>query len=361
MTRRPRSLALAAVLLVVVAALLVFACGGGGFDPQSKVDSVRMFGVRVDKPYAKPGETVNLEVLMTDGRKDKPRPLKLSWIPLVCLNPPNDLYYLCFLAAAGGSDGGIAGGPRLLPVGAAASAADAGAAPAGASLAAIPRGIDLSPFLPQGNTFSFTMPADAVQARPGTASYGLAILFNIACAGQVRLADVDPSKGPQQVPIQCTDEQGVQLPPSDYVIGISRVYAYDDRTNTNPVVEKLTYEGQDIDTTKGITVDRCTAVKRAECPETKFDFRVSDSSWEENPSDVSDGRALREQIWVDLYSDKGDLEVDARLLFDSTKGRPSLTEVKFRAAPDPGQGNLWAVFHDNRGGTSWSVVPITVK
>jgi hypothetical protein len=371
---RPLRHAFALTALLALAALLAFACGGGDFDPQSKVDSVRLFGVRADKPYARPGETVNLEILGTDGRKEKPRPLKTFWIPLVCMNPPNDLYYLCFAAALGGSsDGGTGGnanagagatrGPTFFPAGPFADAGAGGAAGAatGNPLANIPRGVDLSAFLPQGDTFSFTMPADAIQPRVGTDPYGLAILFNIACAGQVRLAELDPTGGAQQVPIQCTDESGVPLPPSDYVIGISRVYAYETRTNTNPVIEKLTFEGQDVDVAKGITLDRCTDVKRTDCPEKKLDVRVSDSSWEENPSEVIDGRVLREQIWASLYSDKGDLEVEARLLFDTTKGRPSKTEVKFKAAAEPGTGTIWAFVHDNRGGAAWLVVPVTVK
>lgn len=353
-------------LLAVVAAALAFACGGEGFDPQSRVNSVRMFGLQVDKPYAKPGETVNLEVLLTDARPVKTRPLKLFWIPLICLNPPNDLYYLCFAAAAGaGGDGGaLPGGPRFFPAGPAADAgvdAGAGGAGGGNPLAQIPRGIDLGPFLPQGNKFSFRMPDDAIIPRQGTDPYGLALLFNIACAGQVRLAEIVPGAGPQQVPIQCTDENGVQLPPSDYVIGISRVYSYTARTNTNPVIEKITFEGKDVDLAQGITVDRCTAVTRMECPETKIDVRVSESSWEENPSEVIDGRVLREQIWVSLYSDKGEIGTDARLLFDTTKGRPSETEVTYRAAAEPGRGTLWAVVHDNRGGQAWVVVPVTVR
>jgi hypothetical protein len=359
-----RKTLLAFAVLALVAAAFAFACGGEGFDPQSRVDSVRMFGVKVDKPYAKPGETVNLEVLLTDARPSKPRPLKLFWIPVVCLNPPNDLYYLCFAAALGGDGGAVAGGPRFFPAGpAAAAAADAGGAPApsGNPLAQIPRGIDLGPFLPQGNTFSFRMPDDAIIPRQGTDPYGLALLFNIACAGQVRLAEVDPSGGPQQVPIQCTDENGVQLPPSDYVIGISRVYAYTARSNTNPVIEKITFEGKDVDLAQGIVVDRCTAVTRMECPEKKLDVRVSDSSWEENPSEVVDGRVLREQIWVSLYSDKGEIDTEARLLFDTTKGRPDKTEVSYRAAAEPGRGTLWAVVHDNRGGQAWVVVPVTVR
>src|SRR5689334_7603931 len=91
-------------VIAACAVVLAVACGGGGFESQNKVTAVRMFGVRPDKPYAKPGETVTLETLATDGRRDRTRPLKIYWIPIVCANPRDDLYYLCFLPSQG--DGG---------------------------------------------------------------------------------------------------------------------------------------------------------------------------------------------------------------------------------------------------------------
>ncbi|MDF2698063.1 MAG: hypothetical protein K0S65_6446 [Labilithrix sp.] len=239
---RVRSFVPFALAVALLATLFGLACGGSGFDSQSRVNSVRMFGVRPDKPYAKPGETVTLEVLSTDGRREKARPLKIFWIPIVCINPREDLYYLCF--APSSFDGGAGdGGVRLVPP----FPPDGGAPSVGAGgLSSIPVGIDLSPFLPQGDTFSFQMPDDVIVPRRGTVPYGLAIVFNIACAGQVRLAE-RTSNNPQQIPIQCTDEEGVPLSPNDYVIGINRVYSYADRTNANPIVERVTLDGVDVD------------------------------------------------------------------------------------------------------------------
>ncbi len=352
------------LLLLVGAVAAIVACGAQGFDPASKVNSVRMFATRVDKPYAKPGETVTLETLFTDARRDKPRAAKLYWIPIVCMNPRDDLYYLCFLPQQGD------GGTRLLPVGPLADAgapeagAGAGAVDAGAGggslLAQIPTGVDLSPFLPQGTTFSFRMPDDAVQPRQGTEPYGLAYVFNILCAGKVVLSQRNPEGGPQQVPLECVDEENQKLPPSDYVIGIQRVYAYDTKTNTNPVIEKVTLDGQDVDPAVGLVMDKCVATKRTDCPERKIDVRVSDSSWEDNPSGAG-GEQLKEQIWVAYYGDTGDFDNDARLLFDTRKGRISESDVVFRAPYDPVNGTVWAVVHDNRGGASWVVLPLHVK
>lgn len=361
---RVRSVVVLFGLLVAVAGAFVLACGASLFDPQSKVTSVRMFGVRPDKPYAKPGETVTLEVLAADGRRDKTRPMKIFWIPIVCINPREDFYYLCFLPSQTPDGGTIDGGTRLappFPPDGGAAQADAGVRPdvGGGGLSSIPVGLDLSPFLPQGPTFSFRMPDDVIQPRRGTLPYGLAIVFNIACAGQVRLAE-RVGNAPQQVPIQCTDEEGVPLSPNDYVIGINRVYSYADRTNANPVVERVTLDGVDVDPKEGITVDRCVADRRADCKPVKIDVKVSDSSWEPNPS-TGAASGKREQIWVAYYSDLGDLKDDARLLFDSTKGRIGESDVEYRAPYEPGDGTLWAVVHDNRAGAAFVVLPLHVK
>lgn len=355
--------------LIAIAALLAFVACGPGFDPQSKIDSVRLFVIKADKPYTKPGETVTLEALYTDARKEKTRPLKNYWIPAVCLNPRDDLYFLCFLPQ------GVDGGARFIPGGVDGSAPDGGGAGAfggggatgadagpGGFLSQIPTGVDLGPFLPQGNTFSFTMPTDAVQPRQGSGPYGLAVVFNLLCAGKVILVERDPAGGPQQVPLQCVDEENQKLPPSDYVIGISRVYSYDTKTNTNPSIEKITFDGKDVDVAKGIEVETCKGVsKRDECPEHKIDVKVTEASWEANPSESARGAALREQIWVAYYGDHGDFENDARLLFDTTKGRTSESEVVWRAPYDPVDGTIWAVVHDNRGGAAWVVVPVRVR
>lgn len=364
--KRRRTFFLFAFPVALAAVLAFVACGGAPFDPQSKVDSVRLFAIRADKPYALPGETVTLEALYTDARKEKNRALKNYWIPVVCLNPRDDLYYLCFLPPQ--SDGGT----RLIPAGnlADASAPEAGlpanvdAGPGGGGLLSqIPTGVDLGPYLPQGPTFSFRMPEDAVRPQQGTDPYGLAIVFNILCAGKVILAERDPNGGPQQVPLECVDEENQKAPPSDYVIGISRVYSYETKVNTNPVVEKVTFDGKDVDVAKGIEVEKCTGVsKRQDCPEHKLDVRVAEASWEANPSDtISGGGSIREQVWVAYYGDHGDFQDDARLLFDTRRGRVSESDVVWRAPYDPVDGTMWAVIHDNRGGASWVVLPVRVR
>ncbi|MCL2724382.1 MAG: hypothetical protein FWD69_08095 [Polyangiaceae bacterium] len=346
-----------ALLLACFVAVVSGACGTADFDPQSVVDSVRLFAVSADKPYANPGDTVTLTALSTDARASKPLPLTLYWIPVVCVNPPQDLYYACFAPDAGSG----AGTAQLIPT-VPLTDADAGGGDAtkpGGALGQIPTGVDVSSLLPQGPTFSFRMPDDAIQSHQGGTQYGLAIVFNIACAGRVRFAPLDPSAGPQQVPILCTDEAGNKLEPRDYVIGVSRVYSYAGQTNENPVINGVTLEGAPVDPVAGITLDHCTAAKNADCTAVKIDVDVPDSSWELNPNSGSEN--LHEQIWADYYSDRGHLENDARLLFDTRQGRIDDSGNNFRPFKDPGDGDLWIVVHDNRGGVAWTVVPVHIK
>ena len=68
------SIVIGAAIVAVLGALL--ACGNTGFDPASKVDSVRLFAVRADKPaYSKPrGEDTRYEGKPKFEKKfDKPR------------------------------------------------------------------------------------------------------------------------------------------------------------------------------------------------------------------------------------------------------------------------------------------------
>lgn len=347
-TPTPRRLVRAALWGALGASLVgaAVACGLG-FDTQARVNSVRMFGVRADKPYAKPGDVVTLEVLATDSRPVRPRPLKIYWVPLVCINPRDDLYYLCFLPPSAGIDGG-ARFESPFP-------GDAGAG----GLASIPQGIDLGPFLPEGPTFTFRVPDDVVQPREGSVPYGLAVVFNMACAGQIRIAE-RTGGSPQQIPLQCTDEAGNPLGPDDYVIGINRVYAYLDRDNTNPVVENVTLDGGVVDVAQGITIDRCVASRRGDCPPVKLGVRVSDSSWEENPG-TGRASAQREQIWVTYYANVGDFQDEARLLFDPKTGRITDSDIEYRAPYEAAEGTVWAVVHDNRAGASFITLPVHVK
>jgi hypothetical protein len=331
------------------------ACGNSEFDPQGKVDSVRILTSKADKSLAKPGDTVNLDLLVVDGRPNKAVPVRTAWIPLPCLNPPEDLYYLCFAQALGGGRGD-AGADAGMGMG---MGMGMGAA------ALLQPGADITDVLPQGSKFSFRVPDNALQARPRAKEpYGLMIYFNIACAGRIRVDAIDPAKGPQQIPFYCSDAAGKRLPPSEYVVGFTRVYVYANRSNANPEATGLTWQGQPVDLKKGIEVERCTTqgTRKNECPEVKLGVQVPDAAQELNEGEVDlEGRTSKEIVWATFYSTAATFEGDARLLFDARTGRVADPNIRVYPAETPQSGSLWVVTKDNRGGTSWLDVPFLVK
>jgi hypothetical protein len=354
------------MVALVLGAWLSSSCAPGGFRDETTISSVRIMASAADKPYARPGDTVTVSVLAFDGRPNKPEPMQIYWLavagfpPFVCTNPPNDAYYACFQALAGAGGGADAG---------AGAGADAGAgAGAGGLLALFPPGKALP--LVTGPSLQFTMRADAVTTHPVVSGapvpYGLAIIFNIACAGHIERLPLDPtSDNPVQVPLGCFDKNGNQLSPDDYVIGFTRVYAYDTLTNANPVIDHVDVEGQPVDLNQGFTTPRCAASRRSDCPKVKIGPVVPASSWEPNPEahDVN-GNALHEEIWADFYVTFGQVSSSARLLFDAKTGSvggPDVTNNEFLPPADPGDGFIWIVVHDSRGGASWAQVPVHVN
>lgn len=347
-----------ATVLVTSALASVLACGGVGFDAKSKVDSVRLFAARADKPYAKPGETVTLDVLAYDGRANPTRPMRHYFLPFVCLNPVNDSYYGCFAPGVLASpDGGVPAGRTDGGAG-----ASSGGAGAGGFLSGVADGTDLTPILVQGTRYSYKVPETAVIPRAETPDepYGITIVFTVACAGRVVFKRPDLATR-QQVPLACVDEDGVNVPATDYVLGINRVYIYDKKTNDNPILSGLTLDGKPVDPNVGIEVDRCLSTKRTSCPELKLDAVVPESSWQvQEGVKNSQGVEAREQIWIDYYATIGEIET-ARLLYDVGSGRVPESAAKLTGSPITGQGTLFAVLHDNRGGVAFTHVPIRVK
>jgi hypothetical protein len=79
---------------------------------------------------------------------------------------------------------------------------------------------------------------------------------------------------------------------------------------------------------------------------------------------VGPGVSEKEQIWADFYTTLGGFDDQARLLYDvkaGSLGGPDVTNNKFNPPDRPGDGFIWIVVHDNRGGASWATVPVHVQ
>lgn len=351
--------------VLLLAAL--FACGPRPFQPQSVIDGVRVLASRADVPYALPGEAVNVDLLVADGRPTQTRPLVVGWLPFLCVNPSADLYLACFapttrIVAANGSL------PAPSPNGDGGAEADAGSPstpslPPGAIDFGRLAGTDITNFLVQGTRFSFTMPEDAIEPHASTQTdYGLVFLFNIACAGRVRIAALDPTAGQQQMPLECVDESGNALPASDYVVGFTRVYSYRDRRNQNPTISRVLYQGQPVDLATGITVPVCTKGRRLECDTVEVDIDSPPETQEEKTGEIVPGRGVpREQVYAQYYSTTGLFTQDARLLYDTGSGLVTDRAADLIPPGAPGLGRIYVVVKDDRGGTDWVDFPLRAE
>jgi hypothetical protein len=356
------------------ALVLGSSCAPSGFADPTIVSTVRILASSADQPYAAPGADVNLQVLAYDGRTSQPEPMTIYWLPFVCENPADDAYYNCFQQIENGGSAGDGGtGAVTSPDGGTGTGSFVGDGGV----------LDL----PTGPSFTFRMPSDAVTSHApeqGTpVPYGLAIVFNIACAGHLELVPIDPgNQNPQTVPIGCFDKNHNQLGADDWVFGFTRVYAYDTLKNQNPVVSYVDIGGTKLQvapqagapqiyttpacnsSTGCLSMPRCQSSDGSQC-QISFGPVVPSSSWEVNPEETDvNGKPLHEEIWVDFYATFGNLGDEARLLYDSTTGSlgdPSKTNTLFQAPSTAGTGFIWMVVHDDRGGASWITMPVLIE
>lgn len=353
-------------LLVGLGAWVCSSCAPSGFADPTQIQSVRILASSADTPYAKPGSQVTVRVLAYDGRTSKPEPMAISWLAEPCENPEDDAYYACFqqFAAQASRDGGAPadGGAPMRP------------------------GLDGGSLFTTGSSFSFTVPSDAVTGHPpqtgAMVPYGLMFLFNAACAGHLQLLPLDPSnQNPQAVPIGCFDAQGNQLGPDDWVLGYTRVYAYDTLTNENPAIDYVDVDGQKLALTQGdapqiyeapacdsgagcLAMSPCTSSDANQC-QVKIGPVVPSSSWEANPEQTDvNGNPLHEELWADFYTSLGQVQYSARLLYDPSTGSiggPDTTDNNFQPPSTPGDGYIWIVVHDNRSGAAWVTIPVSIR
>lgn len=325
-----------APLLAIVAFAL--ACNDDPYPNKSQVASVRILAVRADLPYAHPGETVKLEALVADGRSRQTLPLRTMWFPVPCVDPPGGQYYDCYPALE----------------------------------AAFPIGVDLTSQLVEGTTHSITIPADAlanVAPQPGRSGEPIvtAWTFMVACAGHVERIPRSGRLAANAAPFACFGADGKQLPAEEAVFGFTRVSVTATRRNAIPTLKQIVVRGVPVDPEKGISLPRCErdlyeTITDEDCNGVGMAIVFDDADAEIDPDNLgADGRPGRETIYSDWYVTFGRFRQDRRIEWDPFKGRPEIPDILYEPPRSPGKGTLWAVLHDNRGGTSWTSVPIEIR
>lgn len=307
-------------LVAAMSAALAVAGCEEDFDPASKLNTLRVLAVEADKPYPKPGDTVQLTMLWHDGKAppDSPRPVQVVWLS-GCFNPPGDLYYQCYVPLA----------EKL------------------AQVEQDPSLID--EVFGLGDTFTVQIPQDIISSRPKVEDadpYGLTYVFFAACAGEILPAE----PGDDGLPFGCFDEAGNRLGPDDYVPGYLSLYSYEDRTNENPILEGLTINGQLVDPATVPTYPRCTDDS---CHDLEIRAVVDPASAEVTNFVDGDGDPLSEQMWVEYLATGGEVDSSPKLVNDATKGFNTDNGTDYTPPSSPGKQYLFAVVRDNRGGVAW--------
>ncbi|MBW2456766.1 MAG: hypothetical protein JRI68_19775 [Deltaproteobacteria bacterium] len=346
------------MLVTLVLAMLVAPSCAPGFDPPSKVDTLRILSVTIDKPYALPGEEVTLRMTVFDGAghpddpDSVPRNLQIIWLG-GCFDPEGDIYYLCFpqLAEVLGSMGGGAPPEDLVKF---------DGAPGSMS------------GQPDAHEFTFTMPEDIVSRRPKPAAgphYGIAYIFFAACAGQIVPADLTSTGGKvPDFPLECHDIAGNELGSESFVIGYTQVYAFaDERQNENPPITDITLDGNALPETPDeapefkacpVSADERRAAACAsdrpvdECEYYPLKALIGDVA-EVDPEAIDiDGNPMREVVWMSYFTHGGDITKALALVRDATKGCLAAQETEWIAPTEPGTYAIWAVARDQRGGST---------
>jgi hypothetical protein len=319
--------------IFALAAGLVAACSSD-FTAKNQINGVRILAARAEQPYARPGESVRIQALAHDGRvASGGEPMKLFWFPTPCL-PPAGQFYLCYPAVD----------------------------------ALFPLGVDLTPSLVEGKEVTVTIPPEALAnaiVLPGQkVRNASAYVFMMACPGHVERVPKRGGLGPNQLPVGCVNSRGERLPDDQFVFGYTRVFVFEERRNAIPNLEGATFEGKPIDPAVGIRTTRCsTPGDNDQCEQkVKLDVVWNDAAAEIDPDNIDEnGNVGRETIYVDWFASVGRFAGDRKILFDGNRGRTPKSEMDFNPPAGPVKGTVWAVLHDNRGGTSWLEFPLEIK
>lgn len=358
-------------LLTAAGALLGLSGCGTEFDTIDQLDGLRVMGIQKDKPYARPGEQVELDILYHDtGIRDddqaegEPREISIAWLS-GCTNPLGDLYQGCIGIFQDALAGPLMDEPMAeLPPG--------GAMSGGLSFGSGPH-------------FSFRTPQTAISGRPPPSDpdqerYGLNYVFFAACAGQLRIAVQDGA-----FPIACFDDDGNELGARDFVAGYTAIYSYEDFSNTNPKILGLDIEeikvpserlciGADCGELPPDPERKCNpedpVVKRCEDPDAldnkcetlKLHLSVDPKSVDVDESlSVRQNSDVEEQMWANFHTDRGKFTYDVALVNDLNVGFNKNPDTEYIAPDVAGPAQIWAVVRDSRAGVQWVRTQVCVK
>jgi hypothetical protein len=115
-----------------------------------------------------------------------------------------------------------------------------------------------------------------------------------------------------------------------------------------------------------LSTPNCIAVCKRDpiedCPDIKIQVRADRASAEvDEVIALAEGNDLLEQMWVNYYVDRGEVESDVKLLNDAVEGWSDDPSTNLHAPKEPGRMRIWAVARDSRGGAEWIKVNLMVR
>jgi hypothetical protein len=369
---------------------------GGGcsapFDPTSLVNTMRVFAVVQDRcengghwnqpqnteclpseptdaepepttaivggSYAHPGDQVRMTMTFRDGYVDPddpdapPRDPEIVWLG-GCFNPEGDQYFNCYEQLASVLADGI-------------------------------DPLDLPPELGRGATYVLPIPEGVLADRPTPTSgprYALGYVFFVVCAGRLGIVPPEGDGAAGSFPVACFHpDTNRRLGPESFIAGYTQVYAFEDeRQNAHPPFEDLLLDGElvnrDEPGLERMRVERCPILEEdrrvqgcgaedpGECRTYDLSLALPEAPIAETDTGATgaDGQVLTEAVWVDYYSDGGDLGSAVKLVNDPVEGYNPEHESEWTPPSEPGDYFVWAVVHDARGGASVIERVITVE
>lgn len=334
-----------------LAFLLSLSGCGPELDPISEVKTLRIMAVSKTAPYAKPGETVDLQMLWEDGRAELPDKVE-SFFGFWCVNPPGNTYSECLTT---------------------------------------PPSVNPPVFVANQNNFQITIPEDALRPSPygpNLPDSGTAFVYYGICAGTLDLSGLSAPAasgedlGEAYFP-KCLDDAGNELGPDDFIIGYSTIFIYEDLRNENPLLTGFRVGGEEVsvdcldsscdepfETPALSACESGVACLKAcpddadpvTCPMISLEALIDPASAEADElAAISYGTEVEESIWVSYFSDRGRISPEVKLVNDGTVGWQSNFSTGIYAPSEPGPLRLWAVVRDNRGGVAWLRVPAFVE
>lgn len=280
------------------------------FDPGSRVTSFRVLAQQVDQPFAKPGETVTVTSLSYD-----PQARPVTWAWAACINPKS-------ASVTGCTD-------KIVE-----QASESGTSPI------LAQGLDMS-------SFTYTIPDDALDAVPESARSGALVGFvSVACPGDLSL-----TAGKDGFPFRCLEAgTGRELGLDEYVVGVKRVQLRTEDRNENPIVERVTFDGENWPENEIKTVTACDTdgndyEKCGDASKHRLGALPSADSVETGRTQF--GVDFTEQVIIEYYATEGIFEYEIKIAAEPE------THWAARKAASGNDLTLWMVLHDDRGGASW--------